>query len=437
MNIIHKYIIPLKKFWVLWLRQSISMLGSSMTGFAITIWAYETTGSALVLSISGLLIMVPKMIVGILAGPLIDRINKKTVMICSDIGAGICTLVLYLLLRSEALEIWHIYVLNIANSILNSFQAPASSVAVSAVVPKEHYVRVNGLQSFSDGVIQVLAPVFATTMLRIMGMEGVIIADFVTMAFACLTLIFFVKIPVTISDNSKEKVRNYFGELSKGFDTVKASCLLKKLMLFMVFINLVAGITYFNLLSPMILARTANDSRALALVNGAIGLGCITGGLLTIIAPTAKRKVKTMFLCATLSFLFGDILLAVGNTLSVWVIAGFLSSVFLPALNANESYFWRTIIPIELQGRAFSLKYAIQSGVIPIGLLLGGLLADYIFEPFMITPPHLLYTVLGNGKGMGMALMFLITGIIGTALSVAGFFSRSMQKAETEAVEDP
>lgn len=434
MNYIKKSTTPLRNFLVLWFGQSVSALGSTMTGFAITIWAYEKTGSALVLSISGLLIMVPKMIVGVLAGPFVDRANKKAVMICTDIGAGLCTLILFLLLRFEALEIWHIYCLNVISSVLGSFQAPAGSVAFSAVVPKEHYVRANGMQSFSEGINQIVAPVIAGAMLGFVGITGVIIMDFITMAFACSTLAFLVKIPNVEKKNQlKFNPRNYFDELIRGFGIVKSSHLLRKLMLFMVFINLVAGITYYNLLSPMILARTANDSQALAFVNGAVGLGSIAGALLVLLFPTTKRRVKTMFACAALSFIFGDILLAVGNTLIIWGVAGFFSSIFLPAFNANESYFWRTIIPIEVQGRAFSFKYALQSGIIPVGLLLGGVLADYVLEPFMAEPHHLLSLVLGSGKGSGMALMFFITGIIGMGISVLGFFSHSLQKAENEA----
>lgn len=423
MGIYKRYILPLKNFWFLWFGQSVSLLGSSMTGFAITIWAFEKTGSALVLSVSAMLIMIPKMVVGVLAGPLVDRLNKKAVMICTDIGAGLCTLTLFVLLRQEILEIWHIYAINIVSSVLSSFQSPASNVAVSAVVPKEHYVKTSGLQSFSDGLVQIFAPVFAATLLGIAGMTGVIIVDFVSMAFACLTLITLVKIPViSRGTESSFNAKRYFNELKQGFEAVKRSELLRKLMSFMLFINFIAGITYYTLLSPMILARTSNNSQVLSLVNGAVGLGSIAGALLVLLVPSGKRKIKTMFLCCALSFLLGDILLSFGNTLTLWIIAGFFSSLFLPMFNANEGYFWRTVIPMELQGRAFSLKYALQSGVIPSGMFLGGLLADFVFEPRMAD----------CGKGSGMALMFLISGVFGAVYSIFGMLSPSMQKAEDE-----
>lgn len=423
MGIYNKYIFPLKNFWYLWFGQSISLLGSSMTGFAITIWAFEKTGSALVLSISGMLIMIPKMVVGILAGPLVDRLNKKTIMICTDIGAELCTLILFILLQQEMLEIWHIYAINIVNSVLSSFQSPASNVAVSAVVPKEHYVKTSGLQSFSDGTVQILAPVFAATLLGIMGMTGIIIVDLSSMVFACISLAFLVKLPAISKRGERNfSVKQYSGELTQGFDTVRKSDLLRRLMLFMLFINFIAGVTYYTLLSPMILARTSNNSLALSFVNGAVGLGSMVGALLVLLIPSGKRKIKTMFLCCTLSFLLGDVFLSLGTTLVLWIVAGFFSSLFLPMFNANEGYFWRTVIPLELQGRAFSLKYALQSGIIPVGMLFGGLLADFVFEPLMIN----------SGKGAGMALMFLVSGVLGTVYSIFGMFSRSMQSAENE-----
>ncbi|MCH4888999.1 MFS transporter [Acidaminobacter sp. JC074] len=417
----------------IWLGQSVSSLGSSMTSFAITIWAFERTGSALTLFISGMLIMAPKMFLGVFLGPLIDRMNKKAIILISDIGAGVCTLTLFLLLRADSLEIWHIYSLNFLSSILSSFQYPASDVAVSLIVPKKYYVKASGMQSFSNGKIQMLAPIFAAFFLALTDMSVVIFIDFVTLAFSTLTLAFMVKIPF----DSKEKgqkfcLMHHLQELRKGFSIIWDSILLKKLLLFMAFINFLAGLTYFNILSPMILARTGHNVKILGFVNGAIGLGGIIGGLIVVIMPTMKSKVRTMFLYAGLSFFLGDFLFAFGNSMWTWGMAGFLTSVFIPPLIANESYFWRTIIPVEMQGCAFSFKYAMKSGMIPIGMLIGGILADYVFEPFMTSEPNYLSFIFKSGEGMGMALMFFITGILGTCVSLRGFFNTSLLEAEQE-----
>lgn len=428
-----KTIIELRNFIILWLGQSISLLGSSMTSFAITVWAFERTGSALTLSISGMLILAPKMLLGVFVGPFIDRMNKKVIMLISDLGGGLCTFMLFLLLRADALEIWHIYSLNFLGSILASFQYPASDVAVSLIVPKKYYMKASGLQSFSSGTIQILAPIFAALLLGFTNMSVVILFDFLTLIFACSTLGFLVKIP-RVGKRKEEKFsfRHHLLELRKGFSIIWDSLLLKKLLIFMAVINLLAGLTYYNILSPMILARSGNDAKVLGFVNGAIGLGGIVGGFLIIFMPAMKSKVKTMFLYAGLSFFLGDFLFAFGNSMWIWGMAGFLSSVFIPPLIANESYFWRTIIPIEMQGCAFSFKYAMKSGMIPVGMLFGGILADCVFEPLMANELNPLLFIFNSGKGMGMALMFLLTGILGTTLSVMGFFNANLFKAEEE-----
>lgn len=426
-----KNVYYLKNFIILWLSQSVSLLGSSITSFAITIWMYEKTGSALTLSISGILIMLPRMAGGILAGPLVDRWNKKAVMLCTDLGAGLCSFILFFLLWTNQLETWHIYCLNCISSILGSFQTPANDVAISIIVPKEYYVKTSGMQSFSTGMIQVLSPVVGAFMLSILDMRGIIIIDLITLVFACFTLLVFVKIPcMEKAKKIKLNIKGYGNELLKGWNVIKNSKLLTILMLFFAFINLVAGVTYFNLLSPMILARTNNDSQALGFVNGAIGLGSIAGGVLIAFLPSAKNKIKTMFLCTGLSFILGDTLFAVGNSVLIWSVAGFLSSMFLPFISANQSYFWRTLVPVELQGRAFSFRYALQSGMIPVGMLLGGLLADYVLEPFMLNGQNVFSSILGNSRGSGMALMFLITGILGAGISIVGFFNYALQRAE-------
>jgi len=432
MSFIKDYI-KLKNFIIFWLGQSISRLGSSMTSFAITIWAFERTGSALTLSISGLLIMAPKMVLGVFVGPLIDRMNKKIIILISDIGAGLCTLTLFLLLRTDSLEIWHIYSLNFISSILGCFQYPASDLAVSLTVPKEYYIKASGMQSFSSGTIQILSPILAALLLGVADMSLVILFDFATLVFACTTLAFLVEIPfVRKAKGQSFCLRRYLLDLKTVFRFIWDSVLLKKLLIFMALVNLLAGLTYFNILSPMILARSAYDARVLGFVNGAIGLGGIIGGFLVIFMPTMKSKAKTMFMYAGLSFFLGDFLFAFGNSMWIWGMAGFLSSVFIPPLIANESYFWRTIIPIEMQGSAFSLKYAMKSGMIPIGMLIGGILADYVFEPFMMGESNYMAFILGSGKGTGMALMFLITGILGTGLSIRGFFNHSLLEAEEE-----
>jgi len=437
MSSIKIYIAEMRNFLTLWLGQSVSSLGTTMTGFAISLWAFERTGSALVLSVSALLVMLPRMLMGVFVSPFVDRNNKKRIMIYADIGTGVFTFVLFLLLRFDALEIWHIFGINLITSILGSFQTLANNVAVSAIIPKKHYVKAAGLQSFSSGMVEVIAPALAAVLLGFIGIVGVIAVDLITMVFACLSLAYFVKIPALRleSKNNKPKfnVRIYLSDLSNGFKVVKASALLYRLMLFMAVLNFITSMAAYGLLAPMVLARSGNNEVALAVVSSAVGLGGVVGALVILAVPTRTKRVHMIFLCYFISVIIGDMLFALGSSLALWAVTAFLGAAFVPTITANATYLWRTIIPIELQGRAFAVRYAIQSAAIPIGVLVGGLLADFVFEPFMAQPPLLLGRVFGSGDGAGMALMFFLSGFICAVLSVAFMFNCTMQKAETVA----
>jgi len=414
-----------KNFILFWFGQFLTSLGSSMTGFAVTIWAFQETGSALILSISGMLVMLPRAVGGILTAPFVDKLNKKRVILFSDLAAGLCTLVLFVLFTMGRLEIWHVFVVNFSAGIFRSVQIPANAVVVSLLVPKAHYVKAGGLQSFSQGTVQVLSPMLAAALLGLVDMNGVMAFDMLTMLFAAGTLLFFVKIPVMeLTEKAITGLRHYLNDLREGVTAVLRVPILRPLMVLHIYINFVSGITYFNLISPMILLRTNGDAQALALVNGGLGIGGIVGGFLIALLPATRSKIKMMYVCIGLSFLLGDFSFALGQTLWLWVVAGFLSNLVIPPFTANEDYFWRTTIPLEIQGRAFSFRNVLNAGVIPLGMVLGGVLADYVFEPFA--------TNRGGNPGDGMGLMFLITGITGVIICLCGFFNKRLAQMEND-----
>ena len=415
-------------FIVFWLTQFASDLASSMTGFAVTIWAYERTGSALALSISGLLMYLPQMVGGVLAGPLVDRLNKKAVLLLTDMGQGLCSLALFALLWTGELAIWHVYCLNFLSSLIGSLKLPATESTISVLIPKERYVRASGMQSFARGTVEALSPMLAAALLGLTGMPGIMAVDCLTLLVSAVALIAFVKIPrVQQDENRAFTLQGYWSDLKGGVAVIREARFLRTLLGFNALINLTAGMTYFSLLSPMILARSGNSATALGLVNGAIGLGGIAGGALVAILPPAKDKLKVLFLCCAASFVIGDLHFSLGRSVPVWVAAGFLSNMLIPPFSANVDYFWRTGVPIALHGRVFALKYALQCGTMPIGMLLGGALADCVFVPFMASGGGALAGLYETGPGTGMAVMFLITGIVGATVCVMGMLSRRLR----------
>jgi hypothetical protein len=421
----------MKNFLILWIGQFISAFGSSMSAFAISIWAFEKTGSALVLSISAIAIMLPKIFVNLITGPFIDKLNKKHIMLSMDILSSVNTGFLFLLLYINKLEIGYIYLMNIFNGIFNCIQSLASDVAISQIVSKNYYTRISGLQSFADGIIRIIPPILTAIILKTVETPLIIFVDFLTLIISCITLALFVKIPFeNIAKKAENKRKAYFTEMLSGFAFIKNNKILSMLILFFSFIDFVSGITYANLITPMILARSGNNANILSFVRCGMGIGNILGGFITgfIKIPISRNKINIIFLCCLCSFLGGDLLLGITSSLVFWMIGGFLGNVFTPMAIANQNYLWRTIVPIELQGKVFSFKKAISNISMVMGIFLGGFLADYLFEPFMVNNNNILNNIFGSTKGSGMGLMFAITGISGIIINISGMRNKKLKR---------
>ena len=202
-------------------------------------------------------------------------------------------------------------------------------------------------------------------------------------------------------------------------------------MLTMALINFFSRLTYENILSPMILARSAGNSLTLGTVNACMGIGGIIGGIIVSLKKESRHKARAIYISASLSFLFGDLLMAAGQNGFWWSIAAMAASIPIPFIMANQNTILYRKVPEEMQGRVFAVRNAVQYSTIPVGILLGGYLADYVFEPFMCAETELtalLGLIVGKGSGSGMAVMFLCTGICGFVVSILSCFNREIRK---------
>jgi hypothetical protein len=332
----------------------------------------------------------------------------------------------------NVLSIWQIYCVNIVVGFMNAFQSPSASIVTGLLVPDGQYEKASGLNSFSSNLVTVTAPVFAGMLMAFGGLKVVLLIDFMTFLFAVGTVL-----TVTIKEPSrlKEKVSGKpFDGFLEGLSFLKENKGLLYIILNMAVINFFSRLTYENILSPMILSRSNGDSTVFGVVSGVLGIGGIIGGILV---TTGKKKVsplKRIFFSAAISFLFGDLLMGAGRNLLVWCVAGLAASIPIPFIMAGQSFILYQMVPIHMQGRVFSIRNAVQYSTIPVGILLGGYLADYVFEPFMASThglPFILQKIVGNGAGSGMAVMFLCTGILGSILSCAAYRSKYVQSLKS------
>ncbi len=419
-----------KKYIVLWLSQSVSGLGSSMTGFALVLWAYEQSHSAMSVSLMSFCNYVPYVFLSLFVGSFIDRHKKKSIMLVSDSIAAAGSLAVLLFLLTGKLSVWMIYVMNVVIGMTNAFQQPASAVATGWLVPKEKISNVSGMNSFSNNLIVVFSPMLAAFLFAAGGLPVVLLIDLVSFAFAFCVLLFFIAIPERTQD---KKQGSPFAGMTEGFTFLKQEKGILYIMLTMALINFFSRLTYENILSPMILARSAGNSIALGMVNACMGIGGIVGGIIVSVKKESRHKAVSIYISAALSFLFGDLMMAVGKNVFWWSAAAVAASLPIPFIMANQNTIMYRKIPEFMQGRVFAVRNAIQYSTIPVGIILGGCLADYVFEPFMGSENELagaLGIIVGNGAGSGMAAMFLCTGVCGFIVSLSSCFNREIRKLD-------
>jgi MFS family permease len=318
--------------------------------------------------------------------------------------------------------------------VLQAFQIPAFVAATTQLVPAKHRQRAAGMSSFSEAVGAILGPGLAGILMRFGGLDAVLLADLVTFLVAAATLA-AVRFPPLPAAREEGKHGSWFADLAEGWHWIASRPGLVAITLWFVSVNLLGTMTWFALLGPMVLARSGNDPLAYAQVQSAMGFGTLAAGLVLAGWGGPARLIHGMFGGAALSFLCGDLLLAFGRSTWVWSMGAFLGAAFIPPIIAANRALWQAKTPHDLQGRVLSLQGTLRMALMPLGLLLAGPLADRVFEPAMHAGAPLaalLGPLLGVGPGAGMALMFSLTGVLGTLGSLAGYLVPRMSHVQEE-----
>ena len=419
--------VSLRSFLMLWASQSVSAMGTAMPNDALVIWVYIQNGTASSITSLTLCSFMPTILLRFTAGALADQWDKKRIMLLSDLIAACGTMAVLALHASSALMIVHLYAINFLMSCMNAFQVPAAYVATSLLVPKEHYARAGGLQAVSDAVISILSPVLGSVVLAWGGLTAVLAIDLVTFAIAFLTLL-AIRVP-KIERAQQGKGESLWQSCLSGLRYLKAHSHLLRLILLIAAVNFLAKLGPDGQMPAFVLSRTQGSEAALGAVQSSVAVGLLCGGaLVTVMKSTANRTRMILRMCS-LIFLAG-MALALSRYVIGWCAAAFLQYLFAAIMNVHWNALMRSTVPPQLQGRVFSARDTIQSCTIPLGLYLGGVLTDKVFEPWMAyasgMSPMLAYAF-GEGSGAGIALLFFLVSLAGFALSLACARSKRFQ----------
>lgn len=389
-----------------------------MTGFALVIWLYNDSGSALTTALLTVCSYAPYVIVSIFAGAISDKWNKKAVMLVCDSFAALTTVCILVLFKTNSLEVWHLYILNALNGLMNSVQSPASDVATTLLTPEKHYQKTSAMRYFSTSLVSILTPVLAAAIVSFAGLDAVIAFDLATFAVAFTVLLFFIKIPeVPQNESSKETLLQ---SAKGGISYLGRNKGILCMILFLSAINFIASI--YNAALPALILSKSNEA-ALGAVSSSVGIATLVGSIIATVFPKPKSRSKTICACLLVSMSTENFLLAFGNNTIAWCIGAVLGWLFIPLMSANYDVIFRSTVPKEMLGRVYSVRNTLQFFSIPVGYFLGGFLVDKVFEPFMAgTENTLLLNIFGTEKGSGAALLFFVIGIAGVI--VCAVFSR-------------
>ena len=420
-------------FTTVWLGQAISLLGTSMSGFGLTIWAYEVTGQATALALVGFFFIAPMVAFSPIAGAIVDRSNRKLMMMISDLAAGVTTIAVLALYGTGQLQIWHLYITSFITGTFQTFQWPAYSAAITLMLPKEQYGRANGMIELAGASSNIFAPLLAGALLGVIGLTGILAIDIVTFVVAVGALL-LVHVPQPArTEVGKQAQGSIWKESAYGFRHIFARPSLLGLQIVFMLGNFFSTLGY-TVMAPMILARTGNDAVVFGATQTAGAIGGVVGGLAMSAWGGTKRRVHGVLSGWGVSSLLGQTLMGLGRALPVWATAGFFGAFFSPIINGSNQAIWMAKVEPDVQGRVFATRRLIAWLVSPIATLAAGPLADYVFEPAMREGGGLTGTfgwLVGTGPGAGMSLMILLSGLAAALVGFGAYGVRAVRDAES------
>jgi len=416
---------------VIWAGQFLSLLGTRMTNFALTIWAWQATGQATTLAMVQLFYFAPDVLLKPVAGALVDRWSRKLVMILSDLAAGMGTVVIFLLLSADALQVWHLYAISAFMGMFQSFQFPAYSAAVSTMLDKEQYTRASGMLGLANSASNIFGPAAAGALLAVVGTTGILAFDIISF-IAAIAAVLVVSIPQPMSRSADTGKSSLLEDSLFGFRYILARPSLLGLQLVFFFLNFSASLCY-PLIAPMILSKTGDDTVVLGSVQSAFGLGGVVGGIVLSAWGGPKKRVNGVLFGMMLSSLLGLTLLGLGGDPLVWMAASFMNMLFIPFVNGSNQAIWQSKVPPEMQGRVFAVRSQIAQISAPVAMAITGPLTDRFLTPTMDVGGSLAPVfgwLVGVGPGSGISLLFVFMGVAGFVTGLVGYLFPQIRNVE-------
>lgn len=426
----------MRTFFTVWFGQLISALGSGLTGFALGVHVYETSGSVTNFALVVFFATLPTVVLSPLAGVLADRWDRRKLMLWGDLGAAFSIFLLWLMFTGQesgrwTLQTWHFYLPVFLSSTCVTVSFPAWQATVPLIVPRAHLGRASGMTELSHSLSQIFGPLLSSALLVSIGLRGIFVLDAISYLFAVGVLL-FVRFPAppraAVEPGAPRSLKE---ELLEGWRFIRERPGLLGLLLFITNVGFVVSMVLL-LINPLVLAFT--DVQALGRIATAAGVGGLLGGIAASVWGGPRRRVLGLVGFPAVA---GLVLLLATLPPSVPLIAG-AAAVFLfnfPLSSSSNQVIWQTKTPPVLQGRVAALRRVVFQSTGLVVTLTGGVLADRFFEPWMMPGGALASSVgqvIGVGKGRGIALMFIVLSAMLLGSVVLAWLSPRVRNVEAE-----
>lgn len=403
-----------------------------MSGFALAVWAWEETGQATTFALWGFFDLLPRIIITPFAGVIVDRCQRKYLMMLGDTVAVLTTIALLWLFLTNNLQIWHLYLIAAIAGAFVQIQELAYSASISLMVQEQQYVRVSSMRTLSGRIAQILAPPLAAFLYYIIGFAGLALIDIISFAVAIATLT-LVSIPQPqpyspASKASSHPLRDFWQDLQFGWRYILGHSQLLALLIVTTLFWLFHDIGNY-LYTPLILSRTNNDAKVLGVLAAAAGLGGTTGATLMSLWGGPKRRIDGV-LRGMIGAGVSKVVFGLGRVPQVWIPAQFCSSLNFPFLGSCDTAIWMSQVEPSMQGRVFATQSLMFQIVGAVATLIAGPLADRIFEPLMMSQSrvaNILSNVVGSSPGAGIAIIYIISSVGLIAIGLAGYAIPGLQ----------
>ncbi|MCP3161826.1 MFS transporter [Myxococcus qinghaiensis] len=426
---------PPAVFGLTWFAQLVSSLGSALAGFSVMVHVYRSSDSITEYSLASFFSFLPMVLISPVAGAVVDRWDRRRIMMLADVGAGLTMLLMWLMLMADgaglwALRSWHLYLPIAVCSAAGTFRALAYSASTALMVPKQHLGRANGLIELALGIGQLGGPALAGLLVVRIGLQGVLLINLGSFFLSALVLL-CVGFPQPARSAAHAVRASLLEQVAVGWGFIQKRPGLLGLLTCIAVANLFVSLVTV-LITPMVLSFA--DAATLGWIASCSGMGVLMGALLMSVWGGPRRRILGVL---GFELLAGLALFAAALPASATVVAGaaFVFMFTTPGVMGCSQSIWQSKVPSELQGRVFAVRRMIALSTPPVAALVSGPLADGLFEPWMAQGGALsgrLGPMLGVGPGRGIALLYLVLGVLCAVNVLVAWLSPRVRNVELE-----